>query len=55
MGNTVQIEFLQEQLNATRAGSLLRCKISAIHNKSALFPYHDSCHVNYSAHRVSVP
>jgi len=39
----------------TRAGSLLRLKISAIHSKRALFPYNDSCHVNYSAHKVSVP
>jgi len=54
MGNTVHMEWLQEQLNATRAGSLLRLKISAIHSKRALFPYNDSCHVNYSAHKVSV-
>ena len=55
MGNTVHIELLQEQLNASRAGSLLRRKISAICNKRALFPYNNSCHVNYSAHKVSVP
>jgi len=40
---------------ATRAGSLLRLKISAICSKRALFPYNDSCHVNYSPHKVSVP
>ena len=51
MSNTVATE----QLNATRAGSLLRRKISAIHSKRALFPYNDSCHGNYSAHKVSVP
>jgi len=54
MGNTVHREQLQK-LNATRAGSFLRLKISAIHSKRALFPYNDSCHVNYSAYKVSVP
>ena len=36
---------------------ILRLKISAIRTKfkRALFPYNDSCHVNYSAHIVSVP
>ena len=43
-----------EQLNTTRAGSLFRWKVSAIHIKRALFAYNDSCHVNYSAHKVSV-
>jgi len=43
-----------EQLNATRTESLFRCKVSAIHSKRALFPYNDSFHVNYSAHKVSV-
>jgi len=37
---------------ATRAGI---CQISAIRSKRALFPYNDSCHVNYSAHKLSVP
>ena len=36
-------------------GVLFRLKISAICSKKALFPYNDSCHVNYSAHEVSVP
>ena len=36
---------------ATRAVSH---QISAKCNKGALFPYDDSCHVNYSAHKVSV-
>jgi len=36
---------------ATRAGS---CQISAIRSKRALFPYDDSCHVNYSAHKLYV-
>jgi len=31
-------------------------KISAIRSEWALFPYNnDSCHVNYSAHKVSLP
>jgi len=29
--------------------------LSAIHSKRALFPYNDSCHVNYSAHKVNFP
>ena len=33
----------------------LDIRISAIRSKKALFPYNDSCHVNYSAHKVSVP
>ena len=36
-----------------KAGSLLRHEIRAIRNKRALFPYNDSCHVNYSAHKLS--
>jgi len=44
-----------EQLNATCAGSLIRREISAIRSKRALLPYNDSCHVNYSAHKLSVP
>jgi len=35
-------------------GSLLRCQISAIHSRRALLPYKDSCHVNYSAHKLYV-
>jgi len=37
---------------ATRAVSL---QMSAICSKGALFPYNDSFHVNYSAHKLSVP
>jgi len=40
---------------ATRVGSLLRRQTSAICSKRALFPYNDSCHVNFSAHKLSVP
>ena len=40
--------------HATRAGSLFRCQISAICSKRTLFPYNDFCHVNYSAHELSV-
>ena len=42
---------------ATKAGSLLRCQISAIaiHSKTAFFPYNNSCHVNYSAQNYLCP
>jgi len=48
---------------ATRAGSLLRRQISAMGSKTSiticskrvLFPYNDSCHVNYSSQELSVP
>ena len=40
---------------ATRAESLLRRQISTICSNRALFPYNGSCHVNYSAHKLSVP
>ena len=50
------IQWLQEKLNMLqRLGSLLGHQISAIHSKRALFPYNDSCHVNYSADKLSVP
>ena len=29
--------------------------LSAIRSERALFHYNDSCHVNYSAYKVSVP
>jgi len=53
MGN--EVHKLQEQLNMLQGlGSLARHQISAIHRKRALFPYNDSCPVNYSAHKLSV-
>jgi len=36
-----------------KAGSLPRHEIRGIHSKRALFPYNDSCHMNYSAHKLS--
>jgi len=40
---------------ATSAESLLRRQISACYTQQkGLFPYNGSCHVNYSAHKLSV-
>ena len=47
---------VQEQLKLLQGlGSLLRHQVSAIHNKSALFPWKDPCHVNCSTHMYLWP